>query len=66
VVTFTLTDTATGGTRLRVVHSGFRLGAGATALWTGMPAPRRSGGRRAAMRPRIKASAVGGGMRWAA
>jgi uncharacterized protein YndB with AHSA1/START domain len=66
VVTFTLTDTATGGTRLRVVHSGFRIGAGATALWTGTPAPRRSGGRRLAMQPRIKASAIGGGLRWAA
>lgn len=62
VVTFTLDGTAAGGTRLRIVHSGF--GAEARAVpWTGRPAPRRS---RPAARPRIKASAIGGRMRWAA
>jgi uncharacterized protein YndB with AHSA1/START domain len=60
VVTFTLDGTAAGGTRLRIVHSGF--GAEARALpWTGRPAPRRS---RPAARPRIKAMA--GARRWAA
>ncbi|WP_218823604.1 SRPBCC family protein [Inquilinus limosus] len=62
VVTFTLDGTAAGGTRLRIVHSGF--GVEARALpWTGRPAPRRS---RLAAQPRIKAMAVGGGRRWAA
>ncbi|WP_342238958.1 SRPBCC family protein [Inquilinus sp. OTU3971] len=61
VVTFTLDGTAAGGTRLRIVHSGFR----AEALpWTGTPAPRR--GRRLAARPLAKASAIGGRLRWAA
>ncbi|WP_429230528.1 SRPBCC family protein [Inquilinus ginsengisoli] len=61
VVTFTLDGTAAGGTRLCIVHSGFR----AEALpWTGTPAPRR--GRRPATRPLMKASAVGGRLRWAA
>ncbi|MGK9236718.1 SRPBCC domain-containing protein [Inquilinus limosus] len=55
VVTFTLDRTAAGGTRLRIVHSGFRIGARATAL--------QIPGRRAA-RPR--AMAVHGGLRWAA
>lgn len=62
VVTFTLDGTAAGGTRLRIVHSGFRA---AEALpWTGTPAPRR--GRRPAARPLPKASAIGGRLRWAA
>ncbi|WP_225771128.1 SRPBCC domain-containing protein [Inquilinus sp. Marseille-Q2685] len=65
-VTFTLDGTAAGGTRLRIVHSGFRAGARATALWTGTAAPRRSAGRRAAARPLVKASAAGGRLRWAA
>lgn len=64
VVTFTLDGTETGGTRLRVVHSGF--GVRATALWTGRPALRRPVGRRLASRPQIKACAIGGGLRWAA
>lgn len=60
VVTFTLDGTAAGGTRLRIVHSGF--GAEARAVpWTGRPEPRRS---RPAARRRIKAMA--GGLRWAA
>lgn len=60
VVTFTLDNTEAGGTRLRIVHSGFQ----AEALpWTGRPAPRRS---RLAARPRIKAMAAGGRLRWAA
>ena len=60
VVTFTLDGTDAGGTRLRIVHSGFRAEA-RVLPWTGTPAPRRS---RAAVRPRIKAMA--GGLRWAA
>ena len=62
VVTFTLDGTAAGGTRLRIVHSGFRAGAGVLP-WTGAPAPRRG---RLAARPRIKAMAAGGRLRWAA
>lgn len=62
VVTFTLDDTAAGGTRLRIVHSGFRAEA-RVLPWTGTPAPRRS---RPAARPRIKAVAAGGRLRWAA
>ena len=59
VVTFTLDGTAAGGTRLRIVHSGFR----AEALpWTGTPAPRRP----RLARPLVKASAGGGRLRWAA
>lgn len=60
VVTFTLDGTAAGGTRLRIVHSGFRAG---VLPWTGAPAPRRG---RLAARPRIKAMAAGGRLRWAA
>ncbi|MGK9168788.1 SRPBCC domain-containing protein [Inquilinus limosus] len=64
VVTFTLDRTAAGGTRLRIVHSGFRVGARATTLRAGAPRARRVPGRRAAARPR--AMAVRGGLRWAA
>ncbi|WP_395673934.1 SRPBCC domain-containing protein [Inquilinus sp.] len=60
VVTFTLDGTHAGGTRLRIVHSGFRAEA-RILPWTGRPAPRRP---RPAVRPRIKAMA--GGLRWAA
>lgn len=64
VVTFTLDGTAAGGTRLRIVHSGFRAGARATALWTGTPAPRRSARRRPVSR--ITVSMAGRRLRWAA
>lgn len=63
VVTFTLDGTAAGGTRLRIVHSGFRTEA-RVLPWTGTPAPRR--GRRSPARPLAKASAIGGRLRWAA
>ncbi|MGO1077161.1 SRPBCC family protein [Inquilinus sp. CA228] len=61
VVTFTLDGTAAGGTRLRIVHSGFRAEARALP-WTGTPAPRRP----RLARPLVKASAGGGRLRWAA
>ncbi|MGL4966596.1 MAG: SRPBCC family protein [Inquilinus sp.] len=66
VVTFTLDGTAAGGTRLRIVHSGFRIGARATALWTGTPAPRRPARRRPVAASRITVATAGRRLRWVA